>query len=295
MGLTTLKRRPFAVSAWAIAWAVSLSVTGSLIVTHARADDALDDDDDAKRDRLKDTIKNLQTEPVVGPPREGKPPPSPKPDQQQPRPYVPPVQLVGKERHITLLGVAGLWQHGFNGNTAETKVGPVWGASGLVEPYPWLGVRVSILRGNQPVTPDSNAFVGQGLHVTQPQFKIIYWSIRVEPRWHVTRDFSLSSGVGLGWARAVVPQPDVANLGWVSANRACVYLEAHWSLGAQYELIRDWLVLDLDLSASDLGYQKGSAHDPLQAFTPDGHRQYVGGYPYFSHKAQALLGVGVIL
>jgi opacity protein-like surface antigen len=294
MSATTVNRSQSTVSTRALACGILLGVAGVFSATQARADDALDDDD-AKGEPQKPSLKALQTETVAAAPREGKPPPGPKPEQQEPRPYVPPYEPVGKERHVTLMAVGGLWQHGFNGNTATSKVGPVWGVSGLIEPYRWLGVRATVLRGNQPVTPDTNTFTDAGLQVTQPHFELIFWSIRIEPTWHVTRDFSLWTGVGVGWARAVVRQPNVADAGWVSANRACVYLEGHWALGAQYELIRDWVVLDLDLSASDLGYQKGSAHDPLQAFTAEGHRTHLGSYPYFSHKVQGLFGIGVIL
>ncbi len=240
------------------------------------------------------TLDSLRNETVSGAPPEGPPPPEPQAEHQQPRPYVAPVELAGKERHVTLMGVAGVWRHAFDGEQASAKPGPVWGFSGRIDPYDWLGVRLSILRGNQPVTPAASAFVRPGVQIEQPHFKVIYWSIRMEPTWHVTRDFSLWAGVGLAWARALVPQPSTSDV-LRSADRACVYIEGQWALGAQYELVRDWIMLDLDLSTGALGYQKGSAHDPLQAFTSDGHRTHIGGYPYFSRKLQALFGVGVIL
>lgn len=117
----------------------------------------------------------------------------------------------------------------------------------------------------------------------------------MEPTWHVTNRFSLWAGPGLGWARAIVPEPSIGALNWVSADRSCVYVEGHWAMGAQYEVLRDWLMLGVDLSAAALGYQSGSAHEPVQAFTPDGHMRHIGGYPDFSRKLQALFGVGVIL
>jgi hypothetical protein len=41
--------------------------------------------------------------------------------------------------------------------------------------------------------------------------------------------------------------------------------------------------------------QQGTAHQSLQAFTPDGHMTHIGAYPDFANKMQALLSVGVIL
>ncbi len=236
------------------------------------------------------------SEPVQAPTIPTRPaPPPPRPDEQEPRPYVAPVVPLTKEHHLTLFIVAGPWWHGLNGNGVSTRVGPTWGVSGRVEPYRWMGVRITVLRGNQPVTPDYGAWSLPNTQIQQPDFQIIYWSIRMELTWHVNRALSLWAGPGLGWARAIVPEPTIGTLGWRSTDRACVYVEGQWAIGAQYEVLRDWLVLGIDLSASALGYQQGSAHDVMQAFTPDGHMTHVGGYPDFSHKLQALFGIGVIL
>jgi hypothetical protein len=158
-----------------------------------------------------------------------------------------------------------------------------------------MGVRVTILRGNQPVSVDPGALGVPGAQIRQPDFQIIHWSIRMEPTWHVNQALSLWMGPGLAWARAITPQPTIGALNWRSVDRACVYLEGQWSVGGMIEVVRDWLTLGIDLSASALGYQSGSAHEDMQAFTPDGHRMHVGGYPDFSRKLQALFGVGVIL
>ena len=225
----------------------------------------------------------------------GPPPKPPRPDDQEPRPYVAPPEPTAKERHLTLSVVAGSWLHTLNGKGAATSAGPVWGVSGRVDPYRWMGIRVTILRGNQPESPDYGGLGVPNIQISQPDFQIIYWSIRLEPTWHVSRTFSLWAGPGLGWARAIAPEPRVANSNWITADRACVYVEGQWALGAEYELLRDWIMLGVDLSAGTLGWQHGSAHDPIQAFTPEGHMTHVGGYPNFSRKYQALFGLGVIL
>ncbi len=223
------------------------------------------------------------------------PPAPPRPDAQEPRPYVAPPEAHSKDRRLTLSMVAGPWWHGLNGNGVSTKVGPVWGVSGRVDPYRWMALRVTVLRGDQPVVPDYGAMGVPNTQIQQRDFQVIYWSIRMEPTWHVSPVFSLWAGAGLGWARAIVPEPTIGALNWRSADRASVYVEGQWAVGAQYELVRNWLEIGLDLSAGALGYQHGSAHDAIQAFTPDGHMTHVGGYPYFRHKVQALFGVGVIL
>jgi len=276
--------------------AVAVNALSSLAAVSIRAEQDAQDatEQDSAGQPPERTLKSLQQEKGAGAPDAAPPPPAPKADQQEPRPYVRPVELPGKERHLTLMAVAGGWHHGFNGNTASSSIGPVWGVSGRVEPYAWLGVRLSILRGNQPVSPDANVFVQPGAQMNQPDFEIIHWSIRMEPTWNVTPDLSLWAGVGLAWARAIVPEARTS-LDWRTADRACVYVEGQWALGAQYELVRDWVVLSLDLSAGTLGYQKGSAHEPIQAFTPEGRRMHLGAYPDFSRKVQGLFGIGVIL
>jgi hypothetical protein len=253
---------------------------------------AEDGDDSPKPSRVAAT-----TDPPTSVIKEGPPPKLPKASDEYPPPYVAPPETVmlRKERHLTLSAVAGVWLYGLNGVGASTKPGPVWGASGRIDPYRWLGFRLTILRGNQPVTPDYGAFGVPGVQIQQPDYQILHWSIRIEPTWHVTPQFALWAGTGLGWGRAIVPEPSVGDRNWVSKDRACVSVDAQFALGAQYEVVRDWVLLQLDVAGSSLGYQHGSALDAVQAFTPDGHMTHIGGYPNFSHKVQGLFGIGVIL
>jgi hypothetical protein len=284
--------------------AAALCMVGLFAAASAQAADPLNDEDKPAQnqsankksaDNKSPVLSAVQEKPLAEQPRDVSPPPPPKADQQEPRPYVPPVELQGKERHVKLIAVAGPWLHGFNGKGASTSIGPVWGASVRLEPYRWLGFRLTLLRGNQPVTPDLGVWGSVDTQVHQPDFKIIHWTMRMEPTWQATKDLLLWAGVGLGWARSIVPEATIGNLGWRSAERACVYVEGQWAMGAQYELIHDWLLVDLDLSTGFLGYQSGTAHETMQAFTPEGHRTHLGGYPDFSHKLQALFGIGVIL
>jgi len=263
-------------------------------------DSISDEDEDEDESAPKPTKSTAHTETTAVPESvvsDGVPPSPPKPGDENPRPYVAPPESVthAKERHLTLSAVAGVWWHGLNGVGASTKAGPVWGASGRVEPYRWLGIRVTILRGNQSVTPNYGALGVPGVQIEQADFEFIHWSIRLEPTWNVTQRFALWAGPGLGWARAIVPEPKVGNLNWISEDRACVYVDAEFAVGGHYELLRDWITLNLELSGSSLGHQQGSAHEAVQAFTPDGHMTHIGAYPNFSHKVQGLFGIGVIL
>jgi hypothetical protein len=154
---------------------------------------------------------------------------------------------------------------------------------------------VTILRGNQPVMPDYGAFSVPATQLEQPDFQVIHWSFRIEPTWHVTSVLALWLGSGLGWGRSIAPEPTVRNRQWVSEDRSSVYVDAQLAVGAKFEILRDWIELNLDLSGSSIGYQHGSALEPVQAFTPDGHMTHIGPYPNFSHKVQGLFGIGVIL
>jgi hypothetical protein len=267
--------------------------------SHAQSDASVTTDSDADdADPKKKTDDSpLTKQPLPSAIPIGTPPKPPKPEDQELRPYVPPRETValGKERHLTLSAVAGVWWHGVNGAGASTQASPVWGASGRVDPYRWLGVRFTVLRGNQSVTPNFGALGVPNVQIQQADFEIIHWTVRLEPTWHVTPLFALWAGPGLGWARAIAPEPKIGNLNWVTADRSCVYVDAQFAVGGEYEVVRDWVTLSLDLSASSLGYQSGSAHESIQAFTPDGHMTHVGGYPNFSHKVQGLFGVGIIL
>ena len=276
----------------------SKPVSAAATTTDADAtasDDSFDSDETRPHSGSKPDVKAVHDPVPAVPVATRAPPAPPKPDAQEPRPYVAPPEAYSKDRRLTLSVVAGPWWHGMNGKGASTQVGPVWGVSGRVEPTRWLGLRVTVLRGNQPVVPDYGAMGAANTQIQQPDFQIIYWSIRMEPTWHVTPTFLLWAGTGLGWARAIVPEPTIGTLNWRTADRACVYVEGQWAVGAAYELVRNWLEIGVDLSVGALSYQHGSAHDPIQAITPEGHMTHVGGYPNLQHKMQALFGVGVIL
>lgn len=282
------------------AWlATGLLCVAGAWTTLAHAEESLDDDEPAPTQSEPKSSPSslgsmkLKAEPAA--PKEAPPPPEPSADEQYPRPYVAPPAPPGKERHVALMGVVGLWRHGFDSDSMSSKVGPVWGFAGRVEPYSWLGLRLHILRGNQPATPDAAALGVPQVTLTQSHYEITYWSFRMEPTWRVTSALALWAGVGFGWGRAIVPEVGTGAAAWRSADRACVFLEGQWATGAILEVIPNWLVLDLDLSTGALGYQDGSAHESIQAFTPEGHRTHLPGYPNFSRKVQALFGIGVIL
>lgn len=115
------------------------------------------------------SLHTTEVEPAQIPVRP--PPKPPRPEDQGPPPYVAPVELKTKDRHLVLSVVAGPWWHGLNGQGVSTRVGPVWGVSGRVNPYRWLGIRVSILRGNQPESPDYGALGVSNTQINQPHFK----------------------------------------------------------------------------------------------------------------------------
>lgn len=199
------------------------------------------------------------------------------------------------ERHVVLMPVVGAWQHRFDSSRVTAKVGPVWGLHARIEPWSWMSFRGGVVRGNQPVRVKDGALAAAGTDVYQPPLEILRLEARAEPVLAVGEGVSVYGGLGVGWGRSVAPEPTTRHPELVSLRRSQVYLDYLLSLGATYEPIADWLMIDIDLSAGLLRSQSGSSLSSVQAFSPDGHRTSIEGLPRFSQTFSVLLGVGLVL
>jgi opacity protein-like surface antigen len=197
------------------------------------------------------------------------------------------------ERHVTLMPVVGIWNHPFEQDGWTAKPGPLFGMDVRIEPFAWLAVRASVLRGNQPLEARPG-IAGNSFHVYQPTLKLTQLQLRAEPTLHLTRTLFSYVGLGIGWGRLVAPEA-VASPRLHSLERSAVYLAYEGALGIAYEPRADRVMLDLSLAGSLLGKQSGTAYDTIQAFTDAGHRTTLGGLSRSSGAYRIMFGVGFIL
>lgn len=204
-----------------------------------------------------------------------------------------PIQFSQPERHVIVMPVVGIWNFPFERSGWTAKPGPVWGLNIKVEPFRWLGVRASFLRGNQQVDVDP-ATLRPGYASYQPTLAMTRLELRAEPTLQLTRSLSTYLGVGLSWGRFVAPEIE-ATPRLYSLDRTAVHVGYEGALGIAYEPRADLIVLDFSIVGSLLKDQTGSAYEIAQAFTSDGHRTTLGGLSHFSGAVRAMFGIGLVL
>jgi hypothetical protein len=197
------------------------------------------------------------------------------------------------ERHVILMPVVGVWNHPFEQGGWTATPSPVWGLDVKIEPFSWLGVRASALRGNQRLE------IGKGLWAQtadayQPTLEITQLQLRAEPTLRWTRSLSSYVGLAIGWGRFIAPE-SVTSPRLHTYNRTAVYVVYEGAIGIAWEPRVDWLVLDLSIGASLLSNQSGSAHNDVQAFTDAGQRTTMSGLSKSSAAYRAMFGIGFIL
>ena len=77
--------------------------------------------------------------------------------------------------------------------------------------------------------------------------------------------------------------------------RAAVYIEIPFSLGARYEILTDWLVVNIAGTVGLLTDQSGSLLSPYSTPGASGKLVTVGPFPDFGTSYTLVAGLGVLL
>lgn len=197
------------------------------------------------------------------------------------------------ERHVVLMPVVGMWNHTFEQSGWTAKPSPVWGMDVKVEPFSWLGVRASVLRGNQRLEIGRGA-LAKDVDAYQPTLQVTQLGLRLEPTLQLTRLLSGYLGFGTAWGRFVAPEA-VTSPRLHTLDRTAVHVAYEGALGFAFEPRKDWVVLDLSIVGALLTSESGTAYEGVQAFSDAGHRTTMGGLSKFSAAYRAMFGVGIIL
>jgi len=102
--------------------------------------------------------------------------------------------------------------------------------------------------------------------------------------------------VGIGYGRFEFPKMYLAELGpYPVRERAMSFAEVPAGIGISYDLIRDWLTLELEvLGALALG-QDGTSTQRAQAIDAEGRRRSIGGLPVIDATFVQTLGLSIVL
>jgi hypothetical protein len=235
-------------------------------------------------------------------PAEGAPPasalPDPLTDQQVPRPVSdeaapfpsPPRAEVGAD--VGLVSRPALGE-----GPVHYPAGWTVGGHVRVDILSWIGARLSGRVENSHSTFDDGALgLASGTRYDQPDLRRISIIGTVEPTWRVTPRLLLYVGVGAGWGRTTAEKLNTSGAeSVVLPSRGAVYVEFPFSLGGRFEIVPNFLVVNLSGSASALIDQSGKMVEAYNTPNQTGLLVSVGPFPKQGPSFSLLTGLGILL
>jgi hypothetical protein len=184
-----------------------------------------------------------------------------------------------------------------DGDGVHSKPGFTIGGHARVRVFPWLAVRLLGRTESSPYSYDQRALgLPPGTRIDQPSPTRIYLSADVEPTWSPVARLDLWAGVGIGWGRALASTLRTDGAETVNVpERAAVIVDVPLSLGARYEVVPEWLVVNLSGTVAPPVDQSGELLKPYTTPGSDGRLLMVNGFPEVRTSFIALAGLGVLL
>ncbi len=184
------------------------------------------------------------------------------------------------------------------GNGVHYGTGWTIGGHLRVDIFRWLGVRfiARVEEANDVSFDDGSLGLPRGTDLDQPSLQRVLLGLSIEPTWNVTRKLDLWAGVGANWGRTIADRAAASGAqSLLLPPRAAVFVEVPFSLGARYELLDDWLVVNACGTLGLLADQSGSMISPYPTPGASGQLVTVGAFPELGTSWTFLVGVGALL
>jgi hypothetical protein len=207
-------------------------------------------------------------------------------------------QPVGANRLFELGFDAGVMARPAPSGSISYGAAPTIGVHGRAEVLKWLGARISVRWEFVPVELDTGALgLPPGTSYTEPDLNRVYLGASFEPTWHATPLLALYAGIGVGWGRTTAQALYTAGAERIAMPiRSAVFVEVPLSAGVRYEVIKDWMVVNLAGQVGGLwGDQTGRLLDPYTTPGKAGTLITVQGFPEVGRSLGVLAGVGCLL
>ena len=121
---------------------------------------------------------------------------------------------------------------------------------------------------------------------------------RLTPTYPINERLRVWLTAGFGWGRLELRRMEVTPPGqssYVVRERADSFLEVPFGIGGSYDVIRNWLALDLESTVSIASDQQDESWASMQAVDASGRRVAVGPMPPISASFVQTLGFSLIL
>jgi opacity protein-like surface antigen len=132
---------------------------------------------------------------------------------------------------------------------------------------------------------------------TAPKLTSYSFGLRVAPTLTIGPRARAWVSAGVGWGRLEFGRFQVAQGGgsFTVRERAASFIEFPAGLGASFDVIPNWLAVELETTAALLTSQRGTALEKAQAIDVAGKRVDVGAMPGVAANFVTTLGVAIIL
>jgi hypothetical protein len=124
----------------------------------------------------------------------------------------------------------------------------------------------------------------------------VYLGASFEPQWHATPLLALWAGLGIAWGRTTADSLHTEGAEQVALPiRSAVFVEMPLSAGVRYEVVKDWMVVNLQGQVGFLWDQTGALLDSSATPGKTGSLVAVQGFPEVGTSVGFLAGVGCLL
>ncbi len=121
---------------------------------------------------------------------------------------------------------------------------------------------------------------------------------RLTPTWPIHERLRVWLAAGFGWGRLELGRMEVTPPGqssFVVRERADSFLEVPFGIGGSYDVIPEWLAIDVESTVSVAIDQEDESWAGMQTIDASGHRLAVGPMPPISASFVQTLGFSLIL
>lgn len=216
---------------------------------------------------------------------------------QEPSSYLEKAQPVTPDRTVEVGFGAGVTSRPATSGNVTYGLARTYGAHVRVDLWKWLAARAEARWETVAVNFSDGALgLPPGTTYVEPDLDRVYLGASLEPTFHATPRLALWGGGGIGWGRTTAQSLYTHGAEQVTLPiRSSVFVEVPFSVGVRYEVIENWLVVNLSGRVGLLSDQSGDLENPYDTPGKSGRLVTAGGFPELGTSYGVLAGVGCIL
>jgi hypothetical protein len=151
---------------------------------------------------------------------------------------------------------------------------------------------------------NDSAGVCQGRTLEIEPMYTFAFGARFLPTLPLTRRLRVWAALGVGYGRMEfnrmkVTEPNPLNPQqpnqYIVRDRSVAFIEFPLGGGASFEVIKDWMRINLEITGAFINNQDGTATSNVQAVDATGKKRAIGGFPQLAGSFVQTLGVSLVL